>query len=414
MKIDSNNYKKLIVAVLFFFIVATIVVTAVILVGINVVDNINKRYSFKQDIIIENINQKINVKDLLVYKNINSQNIDIETNKENIVSVEDTFISLNNEGCAEIEINIKEGKKLYKDKTTIVVVDNVEEVGVLRKFLSFDNITTNTILLNERIDFKASGELSEFAKFTFSNSFLKYDEKTKTLIGIKEGKTTVTGSVTYQTLNSLKPINICASVDLFVESKINSLDIKVLDENFIEADTINYNTKQSKINGYFEIDGVRQINPDNLSMNFNFCECEDIICKDGKLLIPFKMHNWGIVNGKISYNGKQGNFEKEITFEAYNETYTSKPLRLSLKISKSEDVVFCWVDCVFEGKITNSPFSVYFIRDGIETKPTETTYISEFEVDTGLILFKAKDDDSFHIKIVLDNVPIIYQTMEII
>lgn len=404
MKIKTNEDKRkiIIISCLLFVIITSIIVVSVILIKDILRNNTNySKYNFKQDIIVENVNQKINIKDLLSNNDIDSSEIIINSKNSDIVSVENNFISLNKTGATKVSVTIKN----HIDSALFLIVNDKTDISKIQEHLYFESDFNNIITLNEEVDLSLAGELSEFASLTFSNSNLRYNKDAKTILGVGEGKTTITATISYQTLNSLKPINICTSIDMYVESDIDSFNIKILDEDFVEKDTIRYNSQEEKINGYFLIENAKYLASDNISINLRDCECLTPIIYDGKYLIPFKLKNWGIVKGNISYNGKQGSFLEEISFTSLNEVYTELPSDIVLQTEVNDDSVVCRVLVYFGSDIKSIPFNVLFICDDVETKYNETDYISNFEIDANIIMFSVKTPKTFRLKVVLNNIP---------
>ena len=412
MKIKTDN-KILKISLFMIVVISIIVITLVLFLGGILTNNKNdNNISFKHNIIVENINQKINIKDLLTNKDFNSNSILIQSKNENVVCVENSFISLNAKGISEISIEIKHNNKTYKDITTIVVVEDKNNNEELMKYISLESLIDTTYMINEKIDFSILGEMSGFVDVSLSNSIATYNKEEKKLITTNEGKTTITLALSYQTLNSLKPINICSYVDLFIESKIDDFDVLVLDREYNETSVINYVSTEDDVCGYLMIEDIKFLSIENLQTDFGFCSFYEPIIKDNKFLIPFKLNDWGVVEGSVVYNGKQGEFACDVSFTAFNETYKTLPTDIELIVNKNSNVVSCGVVIRFEEKVSYLPFSVFFIKDGVETEYKDTTYITNFEIDANTILFKTEETD-FYIKVVLKNIPTMMEIVEI-
>ncbi len=404
MEIDTHKKGKILTVSLlitFFVLVATLTVV-LFLCGVIGGDKIQSKQIFKSNLVVENINQKINIKDFFINKDIHSNDIHIKTNNSDIVSVEGTFVSLNSKGLAEIEVGVKNKKQTL----SVAVVDDKSNESEIKEILSLPILVKNTILVGDSVDFCFLGKLGEIANITFSNYIANFNNNK--IVATKEGYTTVSIVVSYQTLNSLKPINICSTFDLFVEGTLSNFNIRVLDKNFNQTDTINFVSKSTDIAGYIEIEDVKYLSSNNLQTNFDFCEFFNPIYKNGKFLLPFKLKNWGSISGSVSYIGGQGEFKKEISFNAFNEVYTKFPTKLTLDVFKSGEVASCVVTTYIDEDVVSLPFSVVFVKDGVESSPIDTSYISNFEVDSNTILFKIKEEVDFSIKVVLINAPYIF------
>ena len=416
MKFKESKNKILFVALFIIIVVALFVTMLVILIfGVfnNKADNAYLR--FKDNIIVENINQKIHVKDLLSHNIEEDFVIDINSSNSEIVGVEGEFISLNKNGCTSVTVKTKYLNKEFTDNAFIVVVDNINNEEEIKNYISLESYKNLTLKVNEEIDLEIAGGLGEVSDISLSNSGIQYNKEENKLIAITEGVTTLSAKINYQTKSSLKPISICSSVDFVVESDISELSVKVLDNNFNETIEISYDKNDiGKINGYFLIQNVKYLKYENLDTDFNFCVCGEPIIRDNKFLIPFSVNNWGNVDGKIEYSGRQGNFSANVSFNSYNQDVTYFPDRVELVVNIYSGNVYAQVKPYYNENYIYAEYEVLFICDGVESTYENTSYISNFAYDGNTCIFKINTDKTFSIKAVLKHLPKVFATEEII
>jgi len=415
MKVDDPKRKIFFVA-LFIVIVASLLVTMLIVLIFGVFNNKADNYylKFKDNLIIESINQKIHIKDLLLYNIKDDFIVEVSSNNLEVIDIEGEFISLNKKGYANIEVKTKYLNKEFADNSCFVIVNNIQDEEEIRSCISFENYKNTTLKVNEKINLEIKDGLKGFVDISLSNSNIIYKKEDNSITAINEGITTLYAKLNYQTKTSLKPISICSSVDLVVESKINVFNVKVLDTNFIETIKITYDKNNiGQINGYLLIEDVKFLKYENLQFNLNYCSFGAPIIEDGKFLVPFSLNNWGIISGEVKYVGKQGEFVSVISFKSYNQDVTYFPDRVELDVNIYPNEAYVQVKPYYNENYVYAEYDVLFVCEGVETSCEDTIYISNFSKDGNTCIFEINTNKTFSIKVVLKHLPSIFALEEI-
>ena len=300
------------------------------------------------------------VEDFVTTNLLKNNKFIIKCDNESVLYINGTQVDAIGEGVVTLHISVEGYDDNFNDSIIVSVCERYEEnEPEFKNYLYFEE--ENVSLYNgESKTLKLKGLLKDRVKLSFyPEGVVDFNYETYTIKAVKEGKVKVLA----ETLLSGASMDISAIMNVYVESKIETLTVELLNKDKAPADFVVHDNNE--ICGHFLLRNVKCLADFKLETTFERLNIKESVCNSDGLLIPFVAVDFGTESGKIVYTNNESKIESNVlNFDIFANGYNSFPteILLSAKAGKVENSFTVYVNMKIEEEKVYFPFIVYLVE----------------------------------------------------